>query len=289
MADRSEALATNVSGDFFVDRSCIDCDTCRIIAPQVFARVERQSAVFRQPDNSEGIFAAQKAAVACPTSSIGSSSKKFVREAVAAYPERIDGDVHYCGYTSEKSFGAQSYLVTRSEGNLLIDSPRFAGPLVRCIESMGGVETMLLTHQDDVADHEKFHERFGCDRVIHEADARRDLNELEYILGCENPVELGSDLLAIPVPGHTRGSVVYLWRETYLFTGDHLAWSERLGHLYAFRSACWYSWPKQIESMKRLLEYTFEWVLPGHGRLARMSSTEMRSSLLRCIEWMSSR
>jgi len=30
---------------------------------------------------------------------------------------------------------------------------------------------MFLTHQDDVADHRKFRERFGCERILHEADA----------------------------------------------------------------------------------------------------------------------
>jgi glyoxylase-like metal-dependent hydrolase (beta-lactamase superfamily II) len=32
------------------------------------------------------------------------------------------------------------------------------------------------------------------------------------------------------------------------------------------RSVCWYSWSKQVESLRRLLDFRFEWVLPGHGR-----------------------
>ncbi|HEX3474485.1 MAG TPA: ferredoxin [Kofleriaceae bacterium] len=38
MAREADAIAANVGGDFFVDRSCIDCDLCRQIAPEVFAR-----------------------------------------------------------------------------------------------------------------------------------------------------------------------------------------------------------------------------------------------------------
>ena len=288
MADRSKALATNVPGDFFVDDSCIDCDTCRIVAPAVFARVGDQSAVVRQPEDDEGILAAQKAAVACPTASIGSRSKARARDAVAAYPERVHGDVHFCGYTSEKSFGAHSWLVVRPDGNLLVDSPRFAGPLVRRIEEMGGVRNLLLTHQDDVADHAKFRERFGCERVIHVADAGA-VRGAERIIDGQEPVELEPGLVAIPVPGHTRGSTVFLLDETYLFTGDHLAWSERLGHLYAFRSACWYSWSRQVESMQALRDFRFEWVLPGHGRSVHLPAAEMRASLEYCIEWMKAR
>jgi glyoxylase-like metal-dependent hydrolase (beta-lactamase superfamily II)/ferredoxin len=288
MADRARALPTNVPGDFFVDETCIDCDTCRIVAPAVFGRVGDRSAVVRQPTDARGILAAQKAAVACPTASIGSKSKARVRDAVAAYPERVEGDVHFCGYTSEKSFGAHSYLVVRPEGNIMIDSPRFAEPLVRRLDEMGGVAAMLLTHRDDVADHGRFHERYGCDRVIHEADAG-GLSDVERVLGGLDPREIEDGLLAIPVPGHTRGSVVFLWNERYLFSGDHLAWSEKLGHLYAFRSACWYSWREQVESMKRLLDHRFEWVLPGHGRSIRLPAREMHASLQRCIEWMSER
>ena len=78
-------------------------------------------------------------------------------------------------------------------------------------------------------------------------------------------------------------------REKYLFTGDHLAWSPSRGHLYAFRSACWYSWSEQIRSMERLLDYRFEWVLPGHGRPVYLPPGEMERSLRTCIRWMRER
>jgi len=289
MANRRNALPTNVAGDFFVDSSCIDCDTCRIVAPSTFARIGDQSAVVRQPEGDDEVLAAQKAAVACPTSSIGSMSKARVREAVDSYPDLVDGDVHFCGYTSESSFGAHSYLVGTGSGNLLVDSPRFAGPLVARIGAMGGVRRMLLTHRDDIADHAKFRAQFGCERVMHAADAGKGPGAMDLLLEGNDPAELEPGLLAIPVPGHTRGSVVFLWQDRYLFSGDHLAWSERLGHLYAFRSACWYSWSAQIESMRRLLDYRFEWVLPGHGRRANLPAVEMRASLERCVAWMESR
>ena len=35
--------AENVPGDFYVDSSCIDCDLCRQIAPEVFAAAGDQS------------------------------------------------------------------------------------------------------------------------------------------------------------------------------------------------------------------------------------------------------
>jgi glyoxylase-like metal-dependent hydrolase (beta-lactamase superfamily II) len=56
--------------------------------------------------------------------------------------------------------------------------------------------------------------------------------------------------------------------------------------LTAFRDFCWYSWPAQIESMKRLLAYDFSWVLPGHGRRYHAPQTQMKQALQDCIEWM---
>jgi len=38
--------------------------------------------------------------------------------------------------------------------------------------------------------------------------------------------------------------------------------------------------------MKRLLDYRFEWVVPGHGRRHHEPANVMRKELVKCIEWM---
>lgn len=286
MAQLALRLDTNVPGDFFVDSSCIDCDACRIFAPQVFSDAGDQSSVFHQPQDDAELLAAQKALISCPTASIGTVTKHDMRAAVASLPELVAEDVHRCGYTSESSFGAVSYLLRRADGNVLIDSPRFTEPLAKNIDAIGGAARMLLTHRDDVADHDKFHERFGCDRVLHRDDITTRTRDVELQPEGFDVLPLADDLLMIPTPGHTRGHAVFLYRERFLFTGDHLAWSEQRGHLYAFRSACWYSWSEQIRSMERLLDFSFEWVLPGHGRPVHLPAAEMRVSLEKCVEWM---
>ena len=289
MATPALRIPANVPGHFFVDSSCIDCDACRQIAPAVFHDVGEQSAVHHQPETAEELLAAQKALIACPTSSIGDVARRDMTAAIASFPDRVADEVHFCGYTSESSFGAFSYLIRRDGGNVMIDSPRFSGPLVKNIAAMGGVARMLLTHQDDVADHEKFHERFGCTRVLHRDDIRTRTAAVELQPTGPDPIDLGDEIAMIPTPGHTKGHAVFLYRDTFLFTGDHLAWSESRGHLYAFRSACWYSWPEQIRSMERLLDYRFEWVLPGHGRPVHLAAEEMRASLETCVAWMKKR
>jgi len=279
-------LPENVPGDFFVDSSCIDCDACRIFAPSVFRDAGGQSSVYQQPESAEELLAAQRALISCPTASIG-SAKHDMRAAVASLPELVADDVYRCGYTSESSFGAISYYA--GDKNILVDSPRFAAPLVKNIEALGGVKMLLLTHQDDVADHEKFHQHFGCERVLHRDDVRTKTASVERQPTGLEPMQLTPELVMIPTPGHTKGHAVFLYRDTFLFTGDHLAWSETRRHLYAFRSACWYSWSEQIASMKRLLDFDFEWVLPGHGRPVQLARGTARRELVRCIEWMERR
>ena len=283
MARLALRIADNVPGDFFVDSTCIDCDACRQIAPTVFHDIGDQSAVFHQPETAGELLAAQRALISCPTASIGDAAKRDISKAVATLPELIVDDVFRCGYTSESSFGAISWYVR--DLKVLVDSPRFANPLARNID----VATMLLTHQDDVADHEKFHERFGCERWLHREDIRTRTQSVEHQPSGLEPVQISDDVRMIPTPGHTKGHSVFLVRNKFLFTGDHLAWDEPRNRLYAFRNACWYSWSEQIESMQRLLDYSFEWVLPGHGRPVQLEAGRMHVELEKCVKWMRSR
>jgi len=49
MAVLGKRLAANVPGEFFVDSTCIDCGTCRQVAPEAFAEGDDASYVYRQP------------------------------------------------------------------------------------------------------------------------------------------------------------------------------------------------------------------------------------------------
>jgi len=289
MQNRTHRLATNAPGEFFVDSSCIDCDTCRWMAPAVFDRAEEQSRVHTQPATAEEIRAAELALLACPTGSIRTEAKRDLAGARAAFPLLVDEDVYHCGYHSESSFGATSYLIRRPPergGNVLVDSPRWNRELERRLEELGGVRLLFLTHVDDVAEHARWKERFGCTRVMHALDA---VPGVERVIEGTEPVALDPELRVIPTPGHTAGSACLVYRERFLFTGDHLAWSETRGHLYAFRSATWFDWATQVRSMERLARERFEWVLPGHGWRRHIPAEEMGREMARCVEWMRKR
>src|SRR3954471_9310089 len=167
MARAENRLPHNANGDFFVDDSCIDCDTCRSLAPAVFSRAAdfEQSFVKHQPDSEDQKQRALMALVACPTAAIGTVSKIDVRPGIDAFPTLIAEEVYYCGFASEASFGAASYLIRRPEGNLLVDSPRASRPLLARLRELGGVKTMFFTHRDDVADHAVFRGELGFERI----------------------------------------------------------------------------------------------------------------------------
>ena len=77
MADTADRLAQNVSGRFYVDSSCIDCDLCRTIAPTVFRRHDESgfSYVYHQPATPDEESLAQEAIDSCPVNAIGDDAE----------------------------------------------------------------------------------------------------------------------------------------------------------------------------------------------------------------------
>jgi glyoxylase-like metal-dependent hydrolase (beta-lactamase superfamily II)/ferredoxin len=283
MASREQAVPENVPGRFFVDATCIDCDTCRQIAPATFGDTAETSFVKLQPRGPAEVQAAARAVVACPTGSIGGTTPAEASTATAEFPAPIADGVSYCGFASRKSFGGSSYFVEHPEGNWLIDSPRFVERLARRFAERGGIRHIFLTHRDDVADADRYAARFGAERIIHrlEESAQPDA---ERMIDGFYPVELAPEFLAIPTPGHTRGHCALLYRNQFLFSGDHIWWSRVRGRLNASRDVCWHSWREQVDSVGLLARYSFEWVLPGHGERAYFPREEMRRQLGRLVE-----
>ncbi|MEA5468084.1 MBL fold metallo-hydrolase [Spirulina sp. 06S082] len=287
MATLQQRRLENVSGDFYVDKTCIDCDTCRWMSPTVFNRAGEKSAVYHQPTDEKERLQALQALLSCPTASIGTENKPTdIKTAQKSFPLAIVENIYHCGYHAENSYGAASYFIQRPEGNILVDSPRFSPPLVKRLEEMGGIRYLYLTHRDDVADHQKFQQHFHCDRILHKDEINSSTREVEIQPEGNETIQLAPDLLIIPVPGHTKGHTVLLYRDTFLFSGDHLARSRHTGDLYAFRRACWYSWEEQIISMEKLANYSFEWVLPGHGRRYNGDRETIKQQMQNCIAWM---
>jgi len=284
MANRHKRLDSNVAGNFYVDSTCINCDTCRQLAPTSFEEVGDFSAVTQQPTDEGHVQQAYQALLACPVGSIGTerSDKAALQLAMASFPVPLEDGVFYCGFNSEKSFGANSFFVEHPEGNWLVDCPRYVKHLVDAFERRGGISHIFLTHEDDVADADKYAAHFEAKRIVHRADAHA-LPQAEWIVDGSDAVQLADDFQAIPVPGHTPGSMVLLYRKKFLFTGDHLWWNPLTRSLEAPNRLVWRR-RVLVNSIHKLLDYRFEWVLAGHGDRTRQSVEDMRAQLQALVE-----
>lgn len=284
MADQSKRLDSNVSGNFYVDATCINCDTCRQLAPASFEEVGDFSAVTSQPTGEGSLHQAYQALLSCPVGSIGTERSEPVRlqEAMASFPLHLEDGVYYCGFNSEKSFGANSFFLEHPDGNWLIDSPRYLKHLVEAFERKGGLSYIFLTHKDDVAEVEKYAAHFGAKRIIHRADLEAAPGA-EWIIEDVDSSQILPEFQIIPVPGHTAGSMALLYKNRFLFTGDHLWWDSKQQML---RAPSQLVWRKRVllDSLQKLLDYRFEWVLAGHGDRVRLSAEAMQSQLQTLIE-----
>jgi len=189
--------------------------------------------------------------------------------------------------------------------------------------TFGGLDYIFLTHRDDVGDHQRWADRFpGSKRIIHqmEVDSRQGTDKVEiqlqgegllsswYLDGRGKDREIGREkedtggegrhhdypssstdvdgtsIELLFTPGHTRGCVSLLYKPAKaLFTGDHLAYSGRLGRLSIMRGYNWYSVDEQLQSVARLIDIEFSCVLPGHGRRVCFESDDEKRDALRAV------
>ena len=84
MANLKKRLPENVPGDFFVDSTCINCDTCRQLAPATFGEAREYAYVHRQPQDVAERRLAVRALLSCPTGSIGKSNTARVTVPIVA-------------------------------------------------------------------------------------------------------------------------------------------------------------------------------------------------------------
>ena len=273
-------LLDNVEGEFYVDSTCINCDNCRELAPSVFHEHGGSSVVYNQPDTGIEKQQAFQALLACPTHSIGTSQKDEGKQYLSDFPLHIEGDVYYLGFNSPKSYGCKSYFIEHPEGNWMIDSPKYHKHLLSEIEKRGGLKYIFLTHRDDVADAKKYSQFFNASRIIHEKELHSQPDsEIVVSSEFESFPGIHSDFSIVFTPGHTEGHIALLYKNNYLFSGDHIYWRSDWQKLRSSRRSCWWNWNEQIKSVKKLQEYDFSWILPGHGHRIQLEKNKMKKEL----------
>lgn len=73
MANKENRYQDNITGAFYVDTQCIDCDLCRQTAPNNFDRNQNggYSFVKKQPETPEEEAVCKEAMEGCPVEAIG--------------------------------------------------------------------------------------------------------------------------------------------------------------------------------------------------------------------------
>lgn len=268
--------AGNAPGNWYIDTACSDCTAARTVAPGLIVEKDGQSVFARQPETVEEIRMAWRARLLCPTASV--RSENALVQPPDVFPEGMTEGIYRLGYNAAHAAGAHSFLIRRGSGSIMVDSPRWTRAVYEKLEEWGGLAHIVLTHRDDVGDAEQYAKHFGARVWIHEWDRAAAKFATDLIRGRE-PMSIAENLLAIPVPGHTKGSVVFLHDGHCLFTGDSLAWDFEESDLSAWREFCWYSWDEQAKSLGRLAAYDFDWVFAGHGGSHHLPARDMRARL----------
>ena len=120
----------------------------------------------------------------------------------------------------------RSYVLQRSQGNVIIYNSPGISSAADEIRSLGGAGRLLVNHA-----HEAMYgnPQPQVPAYIHErdrAEAARSMTIAGVFAGREF---IDDDLEVIPTPGHTAGTTSYLWNSgahRFLFTGDFL-WIEQ--------------------------------------------------------------
>jgi glyoxylase-like metal-dependent hydrolase (beta-lactamase superfamily II) len=201
----------------------MDCGAARTVAPGLIVEGGGQSVFARQPRSADELTMAWRARLLCPTASVRTGSHIDVPDGV--FPEEMTKGIYRLGYNAKSAYGAHSFAIRREvggkPGNVMVDGPRFTRAVVTQFEAWGGLTDILLTHRDDVGDAKRYAEHFGARVWIHQAD-RDAAPYAGNILGGRDAVAIDADLTAVPVPGHTEGSVVFHYDRRCLFAGLEL-------------------------------------------------------------------
>lgn len=164
------------------------------------------------------------------------------------------------------TLGGTSYFIVGNEGNILIDCPAWDDANHDFIRGYGGVRWLFITHRGAIGKAAAIEQATGCEIFIQEQEA--------YLLPGINVTSFGQDLTVNPqlqfiwTPGHSPGSacLYYSGHGGVLFTGRHLL-PNLQGDVVPLRTAKTFHWPRQISSVKALIERftptTLSYLCPG--------------------------
>lgn len=124
----------------------------------------------------------------------------------------------------DKRFRFKSFVLERSEGNIVIFHSGRIDEAADDIRALGGADRVLMNHEHESLGGQM---HFDAPYYIHQDDKEAVTDTLQIAGTFKDREQLYDDLEVIPAPGHTPGTTLYLWdngEHRYLFTGDFLCY-----------------------------------------------------------------
>ena len=168
-------------------------------------------------------------------------SPRDVLDSIFAFPPNRD------------TLGGTSYFIVGNEGNILIDCPALDQTNLDFLRSHGGVKWLFLTHRGAIGKTAELQQNLSCDILIQEQEA--------YLLPGLSVTTFTQELTITPTakiiwtPGHSPGSSCLYYNNLggVLFSGRHLL-PNLQGEPVPLRTAKTFHWPRQINSLKTIIE-----------------------------------
>lgn len=223
--------------------------------------------VFQDIASAEEYTAVRQAIFSCPFKAIRWSRQPRVRleqlpPLYEGFPKRIEDNVYFMGHPDANTFACAGFFIRHEGHNILIDPPIAHPKLLEAVQQMGGVQHLCFTHVDHTGNATAWYEATKASRLMHKDDmveAENKYTPFPVTKGFEHLLELKAgettaleglaEFQIIHTPGHTAGSIMFLYKKKFLFTGDSLHYSAVKGHLVAARVQCWQSWELQTQSL----------------------------------------
>ncbi|XZO02333.1 MAG: MBL fold metallo-hydrolase [Microcoleus sp.] len=185
---------------------------------------------------------------------LASKQPKPVLDNIFAFPPNRD------------TLGGTAYFIVENQTNILVDCPAWDEINQTFLSKYGGVRLLFLTHRGAMGKVREIQEATGCEILIQEQEAYL-LPGLQ-VTAFEREFALSDRTFVFWTPGHSPGSsCLYDTRSGgVLFSGRHLL-PNLEGAPQPQRTAKTFHWPRQINSVKSILDRfsaeNLQYICPG--------------------------
>lgn len=155
------------------------------------------------------------------------------------------------------------HLLCRPDGNLIVGTSSHFEENKTQLTNLGGVKYQYLTHRDEAHKNADWiTDTFDAPLICHEKE--KDAISKRCIVGntIHQRTTIFADFEAILTPGHTPGSLCYLWQAPdarYLFTGDTVFFNNDRWEVFINIGT-----PEEmISSLNLIAGLDFDYIIPG--------------------------